>query len=199
MTPVGATLPYIGTPPVYLKSVLINDDEATPEASLENVTVAEGAGPMTLTLEIDRESEFDITYRTVPSQLTGTATLDDDYEVSFDSEDIAGVTIPAGELSATFDIPLIDDTLVEGNETVTINWNYKNDGSGAATPAMLTFIGTITDNDPAAQVMNVAVTVGDTELRLAWDAVDPGRRLQGAVEIGRRDVRQRSEATTARR
>ena len=59
----------------------------------------------------------------------------------------ARITVPAGDLSQTFDITLVDDGVDEPDETIVIEWirNSTDD----ATPDFITFTGTITDNDTA--------------------------------------------------
>ena len=133
----GATLP---TSP--WANVNITNDDAVPTASIANVTVGEGAGTLTLTMALDRLSNMDIEYFTTATDVSGTATVTDDY-VAFSSRDF---TVPAGAMSATLDITIVDDSLDETDETIVIVWQ-KGSGSDA-TPASITFTGTITDNDP---------------------------------------------------
>ena len=136
----GATLP---TSP--LANVNIINDDAVPTASIANVTVGEGAGTMTLTLALDRLSNGDITYSAVTAGVSGTATVADDY-VAFLQGGSKNFTVPAGNLSQTFDITLVDDSLDEPDETIIIIWDKLSNSD--ATPTRFTFTGTITDNDP---------------------------------------------------
>ena len=148
----GATLP---TSP--WAQVIITNDDAVPTASIANVTVGEGAGTMTLTLALDRLSNRDIFYNTVTSDVSGTATVTDDY-VGFTAR---GFTVPKGAMSATFDITLVDDSVDETDETIVIVW--REGSSGNATPVSITFTGTITDNDTAAGVTLSKSTLTVTE------------------------------------
>ena len=136
----GATLP---TSP--LANVNIINDDAVPTASIANVTVGEGAGTMTLTLALDRLSNGDITYSAMTAGVSGTATVADDY-VAFLQGGSKNFTVPAGNLSQTFDITLVDDSLDEPDETIVIIWDKLSNSD--ATPTRFTFTGTITDNDP---------------------------------------------------
>ena len=140
-------------------SVFITNDDAVPTASMANVTVGEGAGTMTLTLELDRLSNMDVFYFTGTSDVSGTATVMDDY-VGFIARNF---TVPKGAMSATFDITLVDDSVDETDETIVIVW--REGSSGNATPASITVTGTITDNDTAGVTLSkstLTVTEQDT-------------------------------------
>ena len=138
---VGATLP--ATP---WASVSIADDETVPRASLEDVTVDEGAGTMTLTLRLSHPSQADINYIVNSSNVEGTATKGDDYEdFLLEPGGTAKITVPGGELSQTFDITIVDDSVNESDETIDIGWLKSLDDD--VTPITLNFLGTITDND----------------------------------------------------
>ena len=143
--PTGATLP---DPPSAV--VRIDSEDAAPTASMTPVTVDEGAGTMTLTLRLSHPSDAEIAYFTIYDEdiATGTATEGDDYDdFLLGPARTARITVPAGDLSQTFDITVVNDSEDEPDETIIIVWN-KNSNSDA-TPASLTFTGTITDNDTA--------------------------------------------------
>ena len=85
----------------------------------------------------------------------GTARSDSDYTLTSGT-----LTIPAGETTATFSVPVKGDLLDEANETFLVNLSSPVnaaifDGRGA---------GTITDNDatPRIAINNVTVTEGNT-------------------------------------
>ena len=146
--PTGATLP---DPP--LAAVRIDSEDAVPTASMADVTVDEGAGTMTLTLRLSHPSQRDIAYLTIYDEHydTGTATEGEDYDDFLQGPGpgrTASITVPARSLSHTFDITLVDDGVDEPDETIVIEWirNSTDD----ATPDFITFTGTITDNDTAA-------------------------------------------------
>ena len=148
----GATLPTF--PWAFVN---ITNDDAVPTASIANITVGEGAGTLTLTLELDRLSNRDISYSTVTASVSGTATVTDDY-VAFLQGGSKNFTVTAGNLSKTFNITIVDDSLDETDETIVIVWN-KFPNSDAA-PASITFTGTITDNDTAGvTISRTALTV----------------------------------------
>ena len=124
---------------------------------MADVTVDEGAGTMTLTLQLSHPSQPDITYLTSASTVTGTATEGDDYDdFLLGPGRTARITVPGGDLSQTFDIPIVDDSVDEPDETIDIGW--QKGASDEAIPINFTFTGTFTDNDTAG------VTVSQTSL-----------------------------------
>lgn len=148
-------------------------------ASIDDVTVGEGAATMTLTLELTRRSDEDVTYKTLGdgSEVSGTATATDDYADFLQGSDVE-FTVPAGELSATFGIAIVDDAVDEADETIVIVWQRGNGTN--ATPTSLTFTGTITDDDTAGVTVSKSTlavteqdTTGDIGAGLGW-------RLEGA-------------------
>ena len=181
--PTGATLP---DPP--LAAVRIDSEDAVPTASLADVTVDEGAGTMTLTLRLSHPSQRDIAYLTIYDEdiETGTATAGEDYDDFLQGEaGTASITVPAFNLSQTFDITLVDDGVDEPDETIVIEWirNSTDD----ATPDFITFTGTITDNDTAANNAPVfdegastsrafSETLGNAAVTMAAEHRHAGRR-----------------------
>ena len=153
----GATLPAVPD-----AQVNIRNDDAVPTVSLGDVTVDEGAGVMTLTLALSYLSSEDITYRITHGGVSGTATVTDDY-VAFLQGGVQTFTVPAGHMSATFDITIVDDSLDEPDETILIEWDLSI--SSSAMPAFFDFTGTITDNDTAGVTLSkstLTVTEQDT-------------------------------------
>ena len=117
--------------------VIIINDDPVPTASMANVTANERAGTMTLTLKLSHPSTQDISYRT-PDNFEyrgGTATFEDDYEIQYDETNAVIITVPAGQLTKSFDITIIDDDLEEPDETVELDWVKLT--SSEATPEEL--------------------------------------------------------------
>ena len=141
----------------YSAAVSITSNDPVPVASTANVTASERAGTMTLTLRLDRPSQADISYFTNDSSLyrLGTATINDDYEISYDAGNRATITVPAGQLSSDFDIILIGDDLQEPDETIELRWEKEN--ASQATPDEFTFTGTITDPPACDNLANTIV------------------------------------------
>ena len=108
---------------------------------------------MTLTLNLSHESSRRTAYETMTSRVGGTATGGTDYE-NFLSGGEARITVPAGDTQATLDITITDDTAAESSETITIRWDNDPTGisNGDATPSVINFTGTITDNDSGVQM-----------------------------------------------
>ena len=161
--PAGATLPtFPGA------QINIAEDESPPTASIANVTVGEGAGTLTLTLNLSHESSRRTAYRTQTSDVGGTATGGTDYE-NFLSSGEAFITVPAGDTQASLDITITDDTDPESSETITIHWeNDPTGGKGDATPATIDFTGTITDNDSGVQLTIQDASADETSSSIAF-------------------------------
>ena len=162
--PAGATLPAF--PGAQINIAL---DESPPTASIDDVTVSEGAGTMTLTLNLSHESSRRTPYRTQTSYIGGTATQGADY-VNFISGGEARITVPAGDTQATLDITITDDTAGESSETITIRWDNDPTGgnNGDATPATINFTGTITDNDSGVQLTIQDASADETNSSIAF-------------------------------
>ena len=158
--PSGTALPAIPT-----RAVEIASDDSEPTASMDDVTVDEGAGTMTLTLHLSHPSHEEIAYVASSSNVAGTATEGDDYDDFLpDAGRTAKLTVPGGDLSQTFDITIVDDNLEEPDETIELLWRKQT--SHAVTPQELVSIGTIKDNDEGA-----GAAMGKL-------------RITGAVEVG---------------
>lgn len=75
--------------------------------------IKESAETVLITAELDKDSEDDVT---VSLDFTGTATLDIDYTVSSTE-----IVIPAGELSATFEVTSVPDQETDDNELIIVS------------------------------------------------------------------------------
>ena len=139
--------------------VIIINDDPVPTASMANVTANERAGTMTVTLRLSHPSSQDISYRTPDNSeyRGGTATFEVDYDIQYDGSNPAIITVPAGQLTRSFDITLIDDDLEEPDEIVELVWLKVS--SSQATPDQLTFVGTITDPPVCDALGNLENTI----------------------------------------
>jgi Calx-beta domain len=118
---------------------ITNDDQ--PHATIDDPAVAENGGTLTFTVTLDQTSPTDamLSY----SSAAGTAT---------DGSDYTGVTgtltILAGQTQGTIDVPVLDDSIYEGDEDLTMNLVavagvVVDDAQGN---------GTITDDDPQPNI-----------------------------------------------
>jgi Calx-beta domain/Domain of unknown function DUF11 len=131
-------------------------DNDAPTVTVANTTNGNEAGPvngvMTVTMTATRPTAVTLSY-----SVAGTATSGTDYTALSGS-----VTIPAGLTTATISIPVTDDLIVEGNETVVVTLTAVTSGAaslGAA--ANLVATNTITDNDSAT--ITIANTTNGNE------------------------------------
>ncbi len=128
----------------------IVDNDAPPVLTIDDVTVDEAAGNAEFTVTLDTVSGLDVsaTYSTSD----GTAISGLDYVAA-----TGAISIPAGALSDTITVSIIDDALHELDETFTVNLSNPvnatiGDGQG---------VGLIVDNDPAPTLSIAGVTVDE--------------------------------------
>lgn len=126
----------------------ITDNDEPPTLVINDVSVDEGAVTATFTLTLSTFSGLDVNVDYATSDSSALAGLD--YTAAAST-----ALIPAGELSATLDIPILEDTLDENSETFTVTLSSPlnatiADGQG---------IGTILDNDatPSLSIGDVSV------------------------------------------
>ena len=144
-----------------LANVNIANDDEVPTALMEDVIVNEDTGTMTMTMALSHESSLDVTYETTDRAVSGTATRPNDY-LNFLQGEFTTITVPAGDMSATFNITIVDDMVNESDETIIIQWT-RSPGI-EATPTSFTFTGTITDNDGmGVSVSKTALTVTEAD------------------------------------
>ena len=141
ITPSGGGVVGSAAPPPTI-SVTDNDTATVTIANTTNgAETGAVAGVMTVT-----QSAVSTTNTVIAYTVTGTATSGVDYTALSGS-----VTIPAGSTTATISIPVIDDAVVEGNETVIVTMNSLTGTTGVALGAVATrtATNTIADNDSA--------------------------------------------------
>ncbi len=102
------------TLPTTLVTGTIANDDAPPSISISDITVNEGDGIATFTVTASKISGFPVSfdYATV----NGTAGASLDYTATSGS-----LTIPVGETTVSFDVPLLDDDLEEPDKNFSIN------------------------------------------------------------------------------
>jgi hypothetical protein len=133
----------------------INDDDAAPELSIDDVTVTEsnsGTVDATFTVSLAAASGKSVT--------VDYATLDDTALAGSDYTTISGtLTFDPGDTSKQFTVQVVGDTTDEADETFFVNLSNATN----ATIADNQGVGTITDDDtpPAISIDDVTVTEGN--------------------------------------
>ncbi len=135
---------------------IVDDSDAQPQVSIDDVTVSEGPDFDTV------EASFDVTLDTPSGQSVfveysttdGTATQPDDYSAVSSSM----LVFAPGQTSQTATVIVNGDSVDEINETFAVDLS----GEFAATIGDGHAVGTIIDNDgPAISIDNVSVTEGN--------------------------------------
>ena len=142
---------------IGIGTIVDNDPEPLPGLSIDDVTVAENAGPAVFTVSLSRASTSEI--RVNAATADGSAVQPGDY-----TRTQTTVIIPAGTRSMTVPVPVINDTVNEPTETFTVTLTSPSnaiiaDGSGT---------GTITDDDAAGPAPIPGLSIND--IRLTEDA-----------------------------
>ena len=149
----------VGASPATTSNGVINNHiplDPTPSVSVANTTDA--SEPSTNGVFTVNLSTASATDTVVGYSVAGTATAGTDYTA------LSGtVTISANTTSATISVPVIDDSLVEGGETVIITLTGVTSGTASlsSTAADLTATNTISDDDTA--VVSVTNTTDASE------------------------------------
>ncbi len=147
-------------------SVNISDnDKATVSISVSDADATEpgDAGQFTVTMSAESDKDTEVTYT-----VTGTADGGVDYTT------LSGtVAIAAGEKSATIDISVVDDAVLEESETVIVALVGTDDGDASIDDTNNTASITIADNDTAT----VSIAASDA------DAAEPNDDGQFTVTL----------------
>ncbi|MDT7605283.1 MAG: hypothetical protein QOF61_3280, partial [Acidobacteriota bacterium] len=144
---VGKATPHAAFAPVTSATLTIQDDEAVPSFSINDVIVSEpqsgtSNATFTVTLSNATQAPVSVTYATAD----GTATAPADYTAVPPTQ----LNFASGETTKTVSVSVNADGFAEGNETFTVNLSNPSppltilDGTG---------LGTITDAVSAGQVI----------------------------------------------
>ncbi|MCB8944291.1 MAG: tandem-95 repeat protein [Ardenticatenaceae bacterium] len=129
--------------------------------SISDVTVDEAAGTATFTVSLSTLVAVDVAVDYTTNN--GTAVAPGDYTATNGT-----ITIPMNTISTTLSVTIIDDTLVEGSETFTVDLSNATNAAIADSQGL----GTITDNDSAPVANNDFYTVAeDAVLNIAATGV----------------------------
>jgi YD repeat-containing protein len=137
-------------------TVSINDNDAGPVFSIANVSPAETAGSVTLT--VTKSGSTSLTHAVSYASANGSAAAGADYTAVSSS-----LSFGPSDTSLTFTVPILDDSIYEQNETFSVALSGATNGasvSGGAGTATVT----INDNDagPAFSIGNVSVNESAT-------------------------------------
>ena len=135
--------------------VMITDDDALPELTVADASVAEGGkAQFTVTLTPVSGRDVSVQWTTGDDGADGAnqATADSDYTAQSTA---ATLTITAGSASGTVEVQTTEDSVAEGAETFAVTLASPTNAT-LGTPAMAT--GTITDDDAAPSTASLSVS-----------------------------------------
>jgi hypothetical protein len=118
---------------------IVDNDNPLPSVQFDtdNYSVAEGGDHATLTVTLSHAADADVTVDYDTGDVSDTASAGSDYTAASDSLDFA-----PGETSKTIDIPITQDSSLEGDETFTVTLSNisTNAAAGAPNPATVTIL-----------------------------------------------------------
>jgi uncharacterized repeat protein (TIGR01451 family) len=167
--------------------------EGSPTLSIGDASVSEGGGTMTFTVRLSRVSAVDVFYSLETRNVTASADID--YVPLF----LSGQSIPAGQLSATHDVTILDDTEDEQpNETFEVVLSNLVQ----ADPGDLIGLGTITNDDIALKAIHELQGAGASSPFANRDVLTRGivtaRKTNGFfIQTADRDADGRRETSEA--
>ena len=129
----------------------ITDDDPTPTLSINDVTVNEATATANFTVTLSAASGQDVSV--IAATANDTATAGADYTAAAATV----LNISAGATTASFSVPILQDTLDELDETFFVNLTSAVNASIADAQG----VGTITDDDPTPTLSINDVTVNE--------------------------------------
>jgi hypothetical protein len=148
--------------------VTIENDDALPEITINNVTVVEPtAGTATALFEVRLSNPVNSPVSVTFATANGTATEPGDYT------NTAGVlNFAAGQTTATISVPVLADTLQEGSETFTVVLSNPVGGEFPGGAATISGTGTIVDAAAAKIIMRLEARNAQGELQTVFEPGD---------------------------
>jgi uncharacterized repeat protein (TIGR01451 family) len=147
---------------------LIVNDDGPPSITIDDATVSEAAGTAVFTVTLSNTSSQPVSVEFATEDGTATVT-GGDYTAIATTE----LTIPAGAISGTIDVPIHNDAYHEGDETFVVNFAAVPGVEATLVDTQAT--GTIVDDDapPGLTIADVTVneTDGSAEFTVTLDAV----------------------------
>ena len=136
---------------IVFSDITINDNETSPQISLENTTpsILEGSGQLFLNVNLNSTLTDAITvmYETIDGTSSNAATSTSP-NIDFTAISKTALNFPAGETTVPINVTINDDQLDEGNETFTIKLTEpSNNATFANSATELTATVTIADDD----------------------------------------------------
>ena len=159
--PVGADL---GTPATA--TVTIFDDDPMPDLTGADLSVFESVGDAQVVVTLSAVSGYDVTVDYATAD--GTATAPEDYTATSGT-----ALIPAGASSTTVPVPIVNDGVLEPDESFTLGL------SNAMNAVLMTSSVTVTVRDATGLVFNDGFESGDLS---AWTSASPGQRFDDPAE-----------------
>ena len=144
VTPSSVT-PGVNNPAsVYLvQSALVSSNDSIPTSvQFASATANVNEGTATITVTVNRTGDVSATTTVDFATSDGTATAGSDYTATTGT-----VTFAPGQLSKTFTVPIINDTVFEGGTNETFNVTLSNPTSGVILSSPSTLVITIQDNE----------------------------------------------------
>ena len=139
--------------------ITIQDNDDPPRVSFvtNGSSVMEFFGTVTVYAELDKPSLSDVT---VPLNLSGSAVLNSDYMISTQN-----LLIPAGDLTGSFQISIVDDAVYDPDENVIITFGSPTNAD-LGIPATYTLL--IEDDElPPCKVGSHLLTIGSDAISLS--------------------------------
>ncbi len=156
----------LGTSTSHQITIQDNDDPPQVFFSSAGKPVTEYYGSLTVNVELNKPSLTDVS---VPLNLAGSAVLNSDYTIS-----TTNLLIPAGDMSGSFQISVIDDALYDPGEEVIINLGTPTNAD-LGSPA--TYVLLIEDDELSpCQVGSHLLTIGSDAIGLSM--VNEGQSVQ---------------------
>jgi uncharacterized protein (TIGR03118 family) len=145
---------------------ILNDDSGgTLQFSSNTFSVNENGGSATITVTRTGSTVGTVTVSFATSN--GTATAGQDY-----TNTVGTLTFGPGVASQTFNVPIIDDAISEGTESVILTLSGPTGGAGIGSPGIATLFVIDNEPPPPSALDAFAVTVGNNLLR--FNSSQPG-------------------------
>ncbi len=163
-----------GTIPAHTVTITDDDDPPTIAFSAINSAANEAVTPATMTVQLSGVSGLDIT---ADYAVTGTASGNNvDYTLADGT-----VSITAGNTTSTVSAIIIDDKVVEDDETVIVTLSNPTNAT-VGTNSAYTYTISNDDSPPADFKVDTVIATGGTVRFRYWNSTNTGLRVDVPVE-----------------